>query len=308
MAAYLFIYFTSDKADRESIWFSVSRDGLHWNDLGSDKYPVLESNSGTRGIRDPYIVYDERLEEYFIIATDLKISGGCSWDDAVHRGSRSILVWKSKDLINWSDEELIKVGIPQAGCVWAPEAIYCKEKNAWFVFWASAVQNSGDSEAKQRIYGAFTSDFKHFSDTFMYMEASTDVIDTDIVWSDGWYYRFSKDETNKVIMLEKCQKLVPDNEHEYFKVNSELLSKLEGLEGPEAYYLDEQKKWCLIADQYRTNSGYVPMVTDDLSSGAFVKLSEEDYDMGQRKKRHGGVLSISEDAADKLIKHFGRSV
>ena len=148
--AYLFTHFTETKGDLEYVWFAVSRDGLHWTDIGSDK-PILASKLGTKGIRDPFIVYDERLKKYFIIATDLLTTSG-NWYNFSHKGSRSIVVWESEDLVNWSEEQLYEVGIEGAGCVWAPEAIFCKEKDAWFVFFASCVKEKGQLHHKQRIY------------------------------------------------------------------------------------------------------------------------------------------------------------
>ena len=166
MSSYLFAHFTSDEEKEiEHIWFSVSCDGLHWTDLGGET-PALTSKKGTTGIRDPFVVYDEKLQKYFIIATDLKIGKDGDWWKAQYAGSRSILVWESKDLIHWSEERLIEVGIEGAGCVWAPEAIFCKEENKWFVFWASMVQEFGDAEPKQRIYGSCTEDFVSFSPAF----------------------------------------------------------------------------------------------------------------------------------------------
>ena len=65
MSAYLFAHFTENKGDREYVWFAVSRDGLHWKDLGTDSEPVLVSNVGTKGVRDPFIIYDEKLKKYY---------------------------------------------------------------------------------------------------------------------------------------------------------------------------------------------------------------------------------------------------
>lgn len=303
MSAYLFVHFTSDNTgDKESIWFSISRDGLNWTDLGTDT-PLLSSKSGTTGIRDPFIIYDEKAKKYFIIATDLLTKSG-NWGDFANRGSRSILVWESEDLINWSSERLIEVGIPKAGCVWAPEAVFCKEKDMWFVFWASCVKEDGDEEPKQRIYGAFTKDFQEFTPTFKYIDAPTAIIDTNIVWDNGWYYRFSKDETNKFIIVERSQELVSEN---YESVYSEVLANFYGLEGPEAFYIDDMQKWCLIADQYHAHLGYTPFLCNDLASGEFVQLHNDQFDMGKRKKRHGGILKISDELADKLAEHYGIS-
>ncbi len=301
MSAYLFVHFTSGKnGDKEHIWYSLSRDGLNWTDLGGEE-PILSSSLGTKGVRDPYIVYDENAKKYIIIATDLCTANG-NWHDFSHHGSRSIIVWESEDLINWSDERSVEVGIKNAGCVWAPEAVFCKEKDMWFVFWASCVREKGQLHHKQRIYGSFTKDFKEFSPTFKYIDGETALIDASIVWDKGWYYRFSKDETNKFIILERSRTLVGED---YEKIHSELLSNFYGLEGPEAYYLDDQKKWCLIADQYHAHLGYTPFLCDDLASGVFKQLHNDQFDMGKRQKRHGGIIKITDEQYEKLIEEFG---
>lgn len=297
MASYLFAHFTETNEDKESVWFAVSRDGLNWTDLGSDE-PLLYSSVGTTGIRDPFILYDEKREKYVIIATDLCTTKGGSWDDYSARGSRCLLVWESDDLMHWTKERLVEVGIPEAGCVWAPEAVYCAERESWFVFWASRVKD------KQRIYGSFTKDFVTFTPAFKYIDAVTDVIDTNIVWENGYYYRFSKDETNKIIIIERCKKLVPDEGEAFERISSELLDGFFGLEGPEAYQLDDGR-WCLIADQYHTKGGYLPMICDDLSKADFKRLDESAYDMGKRIKRHGSVMKISDEKAEELIEFYG---
>lgn len=300
MSAYLFVHFTNNgKEDKEHIWFSVSRDGLKWTDLGGEE-PFITSEKGTTGIRDPFIVYDEKKKKYFMIGTDLCTTKGGNWYDYSHKGSRKLIVWESEDLVSWSEGRLAEVGIEKAGCVWAPEAIYCKEEEKWFVFFASNVKEKGDLKHKQMIYGTFTEDFVNFTPTFKYMEAKTAIIDTNIVWDNGWYYRFSKDETHKKIIVERCRKLIPDDENQFEKIESELLKDFFGLEGPEAYYLEEQKKWCLIVDQYHTGKGYLPLLCDDLSTGNFYIPAEGEYDMAKRKKRHGGVIRISDEEYERL--------
>ncbi|WP_155839444.1 NUDIX domain-containing protein [Butyrivibrio proteoclasticus] len=296
---YLFTHFTSDDHDNENIYFALSYDGLHYRDLGS-KVPAIKTDKGSKGIRDPFMVYDEKLKKYFIIATDLNTSDG-DWERASSRGSRFLFVFESQDLCNWSEAYMAEVGIEGAGCVWAPEAVYCREKEAWFVFFASNVQEDGEKGRKQRVYGTFTKDFKNFSETFKYMESETNVIDTDIVYEDGYYYRFSKDETNKVIILERSKNLV---DGPFEEVKSAFLSELYGVEGPEAYYIEEQKKWCLIVDQYAGNKGYLPLLCEDLSTGEFEHIDDSEYDLGQRKKRHGGILKISEEEADRMVEHY----
>ncbi|MBE6775993.1 MAG: 1,4-beta-xylanase [Ruminococcaceae bacterium] len=298
MSTYLFAHFTDgNKGDREQVWFAVSRDGLNWTDLGSDE-PLLSSSVGTTGVRDPFILYDENREKYVIIATDLCTAKGGSWEDFSARGSRSIVVWESDDLMHWSRERLVEVGVPEAGCVWAPEAVYCREKESWFVFWASRVED------KQRIYGSFTRDFAVFTPAFKYIDAVTDVIDTNIVWDKGFYYRFSKDETNKKIIIERCRSLIPSEGESFERVPCTLLDGFFGLEGPETYQLDDGR-WCLIADRYHTKGGYLPMLCSDLSAADFVIPAEGTYNMGKRIKRHGSVIRISDEKAEELVAFYG---
>ena len=46
-AGYLFAHFTGEQKDGEQIYFSLSRDGLHWKDLMGGQ-PVLRSDVGER--------------------------------------------------------------------------------------------------------------------------------------------------------------------------------------------------------------------------------------------------------------------
>lgn len=295
MSAYLFTHFTSGDQDKESIWFSVSKDGLHFTDLGGEE-PFLSSKLGSTGIRDPFILFDENLGKYFIIATDLKTSPRGDWYAYSHKASKSLLVWESENLIHWSKERLVRVGVDNAGCVWAPEAVYCREKGEWLVFFASNVDD------KHRIFACFTKDFQTFGKTFEYINMEKDVIDTTIVWNNGYYYRFSKDEVSKGIIIQRAKELLSK---EFETIYCEALDGFYGLEGPEIYYLDDMKKWCLIADNYDGNNGYLPFVANDLAKADFRRLDKSEYDFDKRKKRHGGVIKITDEEYDRLVKFFG---
>ena len=99
MSGYLFAHFTGEHKDGEQIYFSVSRDGLHWKDLNGGK-PVLYSGLGTRGVRDPFLVRDPGKKKFYLIATDLRIESGCGWEKAQYEGSRDLIVWESEDLVH----------------------------------------------------------------------------------------------------------------------------------------------------------------------------------------------------------------
>ncbi len=301
MAAYLFSHFAGEKSDGEQVYFAVSRDGLHWQDL-NDGHPVLCSTLGTCGVRDPFLVRHPISRKIYLIATDLCIGAKADWGAAQTSGSRDILVWETEDIVHWSQERTCMVGLSNAGCVWAPEALYDQSKNAFFMFFSSNVKNDGDERAKHRIYAAYTRDFRHFSKTFLYMEKKCDIIDTTIWVDKGLFYRISKDEDSKRLILESSDALLG----EYTEIDSPQLQSLEGVEGPEMYLLPDGRTWCLIVDQFMLGKGYMPMVSRDLSAGTFQILDPRQYNLGKSFKRHGGVLPITEDEYDRLVYTYGR--
>ena len=245
---------------------------------------------------------DPGKKKFYLIATDLRIESGCGWEKAQYEGSRDLIVWESEDLVHWSEERACTVGIPEAGCVWAPEAVYDSGKEEFLVFWASMVKAPADEEAKQRIYASWTKDFRQFSEPFVYMEREQHVIDSTIVENQGRYYRFTKDETNKCIILEESESLTGT----FRQIPSETLSGLLGVEGPECYLLPDGNTWCLIVDQFAEEKGYLPVFTKDLGSGVLEIAQEGSYDLGTTKKRHGGVLVLEDEEYERLERYFDR--
>ena len=152
--AYLFTYFIGEQPQGEQIYFSLSKDGLHWKDLHDGK-PVICSEVGECGLRDPFLIRKADGSGFVIIATDLCIANGRGWD--------------------------VEVSVPEAGCTWAPEAIYDRQQDNYLVFWASMVQLDGDKEPKQRIYAARTKDFHEFTKAQVYLEKDNHVIDSTMV-------------------------------------------------------------------------------------------------------------------------------
>lgn len=298
MAAFLFVHFIGEERDGEQVYFSVSRDGLHWHDLNDGK-PVLYSRIGAKGVRDPFIVKSPLDGKYFLIATDERIEAGRGWQAAQEQGSKDIIVWESENLIHWSVERACRIGIPEAGCVWAPEAVFDDERQEFLVFFASKVRKKGEEKAKHRIYAAYTKDFRNFSETFCYMERDRDVIDTTILNDNGQYYRISKDETDSRLILEASDSLCG----EFSRIKSPVFEQLKGVEGPEGYLLADGVTWCIIADRFAEGKGYLPMITKNLGSGEFTIL-EQGYDLGKTKKRHGGVLAIGDEEYERLIKFY----
>ncbi|MGW0732250.1 family 43 glycosylhydrolase, partial [Streptomyces sp. NPDC002851] len=74
-AGYLFAYFTGEgTADGEQIRYALSRgnDPLHWRELNGGK-PVLTSDVGEKGLRDPFVIRSPQGDKFYMIATDLRM-------------------------------------------------------------------------------------------------------------------------------------------------------------------------------------------------------------------------------------------
>ncbi len=299
-AAYLFAHFTGEQKDGEQIYFSVSKDGLHWQDLNEGKV-VLRSSIGEAGARDPFLIrspWENAGAKYYLIATDLRIEAGKGWHAAQYEGSRDILVWESDNLTDWTGPVAHTIGVEGAGCVWAPEAIYDEQEDAILLFWASMVQTNGDAEPKQRIYASYTRDFKSFTEPFIFLEKDNHVIDSTIIRTAKGYYRYTKDETTKNICVDVSKDLKPEN---FREMPSNTLASLYGVEGPEIFKFNDREEWCLIVDRFATGKGYLPLITDDLTTGSFRILENEEFCMGGTKKRHGGILCITEEEYNALV-------
>lgn len=286
--AYLFVHFKdgTDTADNEQIYFSVSKDGMNWEKVNSG-LPVIKSTLGTGGLRDPHIVRSPEGDKYFMIATDLSIYKNSNWTTASNSGSKSIMVWESTDLVNWTEQRMVEIAPEGAGCAWAPESIYNEETGAYMVYWASK------TDGKQKIYCSETRDFVNFTEPQVYVEKDNDVIDSTIIEEDGVFYRFSKDETDKNVILEKSNSLYGT----FTKLDN---FSIPTCEGPTCFKLNGENKWCLLVDFY-SGSGYAAYTSTDIASGEFTKDSSYSTPY---TFRHGTVIPISMEEYDAITEAY----
>lgn len=286
--AYLFCYFAGETyEDGEQVYLAVSKDGLFWEDLNANR-PVLLSDLGEKGVRDPFIIRDDEAGKFYIIATDLRVHASYDWERARERGSRAIIRWESEDLIHWSNAERIEIAVPDAGCTWAPEATYDPEKGAFLVYWASV--HAEDGFAKQRIYGAYTKDFAHYTEPEVYMEQSDHIIDMTIEAHNGVYYRWYCSDMHKGIWSDK---VVGSLHSEPVYIPSAVIDGQKMVEGPFVYKFHGEDKWCLLLDQCG-GCGYYPLITTDLESGEYEVLEQGSFKMPTRA-RHGSVMYLTDE-------------
>ncbi|WP_402461516.1 family 43 glycosylhydrolase, partial [Isoptericola aurantiacus] len=314
---YLFSYFIGEGyADGEQVYFGLSQgnDPLKYQNL-NDNEPVLTSELGEEGLRDPFIIRSPEGDKFYQIATDLRIYDGNGWDAAQRQGSRSIMVWESTDLVHWTDQRLVEVSPETAGNTWAPEAYYDESIGAYVVFWASKLYAEDDpghtGDSYNRMMYATTRDFVTFTEPQVWIDPGYSVIDSTVTLHDGEYYRFTKDERNntsstpcsKFITAEKSTEL-RGGDYEFVtdcigKANS-LSDGIDRGEGPTIFKSNTEERWYLFIDEFG-GRGYVPFETTDLDAAEWVRSS--DYEMPSRP-RHGTVLPVTQDEYDRLLRQY----
>jgi hypothetical protein len=190
-SAYLMVHFTGESPRGEQIYFTVSGDGHEWTDLNNAE-PVLVSTIGDKGVRDPALIRSHDGKKFYLLATDLRIANRKGWGAARAQGSTSLIIWESTDLVNWSEPRMVDIAsaIPEAGCAWAPEAIYDDSTGDYFVYWTTMSPLNGVREG--RIYYARTKDFRTFTPPVLYIERNGpgDIIDTQVIEVKGQKHRY----------------------------------------------------------------------------------------------------------------------
>lgn len=315
---YAFSYFTDNSVNGEKIFFAASEgnDALHWRELNGGG-PVLASERGTTGLRDPFLIRSPEGDTFYLIATDLSIGSGTPWGDAVKFGSRYLEVWESHDLVEWSEQRHILVAPSTAGNTWAPEAFYDEEIGAYMVFWASSLYEEGDANRQgatyHRMMYATTRDFVTFSEAQVWQDAGMSRIDTTVIRDpEGTYFRFTKDEGAggtgcTDIIQEKSSSL--SGQMEEWEIVATCIGRDAGtqaVEGPTVFRGNEGDangggKYYLFVDEY-SGRGYVPLETDDLGSPEW-RVSEN-YEL-PGSPRHGTVIPVTAAELEYLVGTLG---
>ncbi len=297
---YLFAYFTGEStADGEQIRFAVSRgnDPLKYDVINQGR-PVLVSTVGTRGVRDPFIMRKQD-GTFVLIATDLRIYQGAGWDASQRTGSRSIVVWTSSDLVNWSAPRLTTVMNSTAGNVWAPEVYWDSSLGKYVMFWASKLYSTSDPNHTGSTYNKMlfstTSDFVSFSQPQVWNDPGYSVIDSTVIASNGTYYRFTKDErTNS--SGSRCGKFITEEKATSLTSRSYTFVKdcigsgaINAGEGPTIFKSNTEGRWYLFIDEFG-GRGYIPFTTTNLDGGTWTEATGVDL---PASPRHGTVMPIT---------------
>ena len=263
--AYLFGHFIGESYGKtengqriptgEQMFFALADvgEGLHFKDMNGSTMnnlkPVLSSNVGENGVRDPFMLRSPEGDTFYLIATDLSVYTRGGWNNnagqATKTGSHSICLWESHDLVNWTEARLIEVAREDAGMAWAPEMIYREETGEYLIFFSSTILDdyskgtSANILYRDSVYYTTTRDFVHFGETKQFIpntpyqdnitsrnesDASAlnndfrKVIDGSVMKIDDYYYSAAKDGGNNEdgggIRIQRTNSLLPKYDDE----------------------------------------------------------------------------------------------
>ena len=306
MSAYLFVHFKEKRTpDGEQVYFGISKDGFNWESV-NDGNPVLWSYEGDKGVRD-FTIIRTKDNKFVIMATDLSLAYGMpykyenSWTKVSSEGSKCLVMWKSDDLIHWSNQTMVKLGDENYGCLWAPDIIYDSKNKDYIVHWSSS--HSDNNFGPKGIFYSRTKDFNTFSAPKLLYRRDNEgpVIDSAMYEEDGIFYLFVKSEANpsRVILLKSDNATGPFERITAFDESMKDLE--EGLyEAPTAFKTSDGK-WCLMLDFYGCGAegqGYIPFLNNDISTGIFTRADNEfSFPYGFK---HGTVLTITDSEYERL--------
>ncbi|QIG39631.1 1,4-beta-xylanase [Microbacterium sp. 4R-513] len=310
---YVFAYFTADTVAGEKISLAASQgnSAMSWDVLNGGN-PVITSTKGTTGLRDPFILRSKEGDRFFLIATDLSIGGGTSWDSALDDGSAYLEIWESTDLKTWSAQRHVKVSGPFASMTWAPEAYWDEAAAEYVVYWSSRVfldatrpydKAGTPNYTYSKVMYATTRDFQTFSKAKVWQDAG-DRIDSTVIEDDGTFYRFTKEVTGCVDIVQESsdalRALSLPGDYAW-KTDATCISKTarnttRTTEGPTIFRANKgdtalpagsTEGFYLFVDDF-TGAGYLPLFTETLANPQWRTATG-----ALPKSRHGSVLPVT---------------
>lgn len=312
---YLFAYFTGNSTEQQRIKFALSEDGKQYYAINKND-PVIKQNLGTGCARDPY-VFRGQDGKFYAIATDMNAAGGW-WGN-----SNSFVLWRSNDLITWTDETIIDVSAITGVDVyraWAPQVTWDATANKYMIYFGLAA--NGYSAGGTKMHYMYTTDLldqsKYETPQPMMTNnavANNDSIDGDITYYNGTYYMFYKDESQGGICIVTSSTINglynTDN-----IVKLEAGSSIGALEGCQVWWDADTSQYVLMADRYSANGVFAcynigadldtfyaaVSANNDISGYYNSTMSNSISVLGPR---HGSILNITATEYNALKNAYG---
>lgn len=298
---YLFTHFKEKTTpDGEQVYFGISKNGLEWEEVNGGN-PVLTSTLSEKGCRDIEII---RLHTggFVIIATDLCIAlradenGYVDWKKVNSTGSKCLCLWKTDDLVNFSEQKLIYFGKDDFGCLWAPEVFFDEINEEYLIHWGSTLKE--DNYSHMSIFCCKTKDFENFSKPELFFTKDNEILDSHIVKFEDTYHLFYKNADSPPMNMHATSKnLYGPYEHDraFEEYMDNEVERPGSYEGPTSLVLPDGR-WCLMLDFFgceKEKMGYVPFVSPAPGNSDFKRMPElTKFPYGFK---HGKVIEITDE-------------
>lgn len=289
---YLFAHMT--KSDYGSLYYSISKDGIHWKALNNGK----KIHQYYRGHPD---IAMGRNGDYYMI--------GFKGD------AEEPILWKSGDLISWSIERKIPKSIfldtpgyfANAGWLGAPKLFYDKDSDQYMICWHAQKKGTGGGRERwksMRTFYILSQDLKTFSSPLRMFDFDTKAdqqmatIDVIIRKYEHGYFAVIKDErwpeeseTGKTIRLSFSENLTGPYSNPGPPITPSWF------EAPAVVPGRDGVNWYLYAENYPNR--YHLFKADSLN-GDWGKP----VDINMDGVRHGCVIMINGNQYNHLLSKF----
>ena len=315
--------FTNFPVNDEQVYMHLSNgnDALSYRQLSYDGTPetarILESTVGTTGVRDHFIIAAPDMSRYWLHATDLKVNAlGGDFINATRFGSRSIVIWESTNLADWSEPRLsAPLANVSAGNVWAPESYWDATHSEYIVIFSSRywdpadVDRTGRSPPNQLMY-VTTKDFVSFSKEEVYFSPGYPVIDCSLLHvpeqGDDVWYRWVKSEVDYKIWQQRSSNGIlgtwvnVGNAPDGTRVN--FAGQYSNNEGQLAFRDNKDPSlFHLWIDQSSTET-YIPAQARTLDDMNAWQLSDtKDF---TKNTKHGWILPLNQQQYDAILAKY----
>lgn len=276
--AYLFTYFKGNGED--GLHLAYSTDALHWESLNLDESILTPEIGEQKLMRDPAVILGGDGKYHMVWTT--------GWTE------RGIGYASSKDLINWSEQQLIPVMEHEENArnCWAPEITYDAKNEEYMIYWATTIpglypetQSEKDAGYNHRMYYTLTKDFKEFTKAKVLYDPGFNSIDANIQWDGKQYVMFLKDETREPARKNLKVAFAENLTGPYSEASEPITGKY-WAEGPTALYVNG--KWIVYFDKYIDHQ-YGAVQSSDLKT--WTDISDQvSFPDGIR---HGTAIKVS---------------
>ncbi|MBE6286779.1 MAG: hypothetical protein E7099_01115 [Mediterranea massiliensis] len=314
MGAYLMVYHTDPT---HSVHMAVSRDGYTFTAVNEGR-PVIAGDTIAmqRGIRDPHIFRGPN-GSFYLCMTDLHLFAKrlgyreTQWERDEKYGwgnNRGLVLMKSDDLINWSRTNIIfedlYPGFENMGCSWAPELTYDHEAGKLMLHYTTRFDGGPNRLYYAYVNDDFTALEGEPKELFQYPDREKNIIDSDIIYAGGKYHLFytAHEQPGGI------KHAVSDRANGGYVYEPEMIDAEPGAcEAPTVWKRIGEERWVLMVDVFTVrphNFGF--QETTDFKT--YKNLGH--FNEGVMKTtnftspKHGAVVQITTEEADRLEQHF----